>query len=613
MAASGGFSFGGNPLSTAATTTAGSGSLFANATGSTPLHGGFNFGNAAPSVEKTLDLGINFTKPLLTQASGFNLGGSSTSTTSLGFPVGQPSSTTTSGSILGGNTAAALGSSTGLGGIQATSTTGTLGFNLGGTTAATGSGLLGGTTNSTGTGLFGGATNSTGSGLLGGTTSSGLGMLGGTTSTGPGLFGGTTSTTSTTAATTGFNFGKSFAIGTSTTTPASILGGSTGATSLGVTGSIFGTSASKPASSGLGGVDPKTTASSSATESGKSGDGKTFKETPIDSFLINDIEDFRKYVKEEKMEMEQMKRMSSAQMMKVQEDYAAQRQLLSLVASGLQRNACAVDKLKREMTQDLKNAEMAIRTKETPPGLQYENMAPTQYFHDLIENFENQMLTYRQQIEMLENHLASIHQPNKLTLEELILLLKKLYEAFIAMAAQLQQVHEVVKTQKEHYLNYRKVFLGDTRNIFERQKKAPVKVTSIHHHHMYGQSPFPGINNAAAVAMASALTRSQQPQSQVGAPPVTGFSNFQSGSGFGVSGLGGFGSAAPQSTAVKGFGTGGSLFGNTSNLATATSGSMFMSPLSGPATAQPQLGLSSATEQPFQLNKPPLGSKRGKR
>ena len=56
-------------------------------------------------------------------------------------------------------------------------------------------------------------------------------------------------------------------------------------------------------------------------------------------------------MKEENGEMEQMKRMSSTAMIKVQEDNAALKQLLSLVSSSLQKNACAVDKLKREMTQ----------------------------------------------------------------------------------------------------------------------------------------------------------------------------------------------------------------------------------------------------------------------
>lgn len=43
--------------------------------------------------------------------------------------------------------------------------------------------------------------------------------------------------------------------------------------------------------------------------------------------------------------------MSCKPMYKVQEDVASLKQLLSIVSNGLQRNACAVEKLKREMTQ----------------------------------------------------------------------------------------------------------------------------------------------------------------------------------------------------------------------------------------------------------------------
>ena len=43
--------------------------------------------------------------------------------------------------------------------------------------------------------------------------------------------------------------------------------------------------------------------------------------------------------------------MSCKPMYRVQEDVASLRQLVSIVSNGLQRNACAVEKLKREMTQ----------------------------------------------------------------------------------------------------------------------------------------------------------------------------------------------------------------------------------------------------------------------
>lgn len=59
----------------------------------------------------------------------------------------------------------------------------------------------------------------------------------------------------------------------------------------------------------------------------------------------------RKYVKDEKAVREDIVRMSSKPMLRVQEDIAALRQLLSVVSNGLQRNTCILEKLKAEMIQ----------------------------------------------------------------------------------------------------------------------------------------------------------------------------------------------------------------------------------------------------------------------
>lgn len=94
-------------------------------------------------------------------------------------------------------------------------------------------------------------------------------------------------------------------------------------------------------------------------------------------------------------------------------------------------------------------------------------------------------------------------------------------------------VNFMLQTQKEHYLNYRKIFLHDTKNIFKREKKA-VKPKVLPEH--FGPSPFSGLSNAAAVAMASALTKSQQPPAA--APPVAGLGTLgQTAGGFGSTGL----------------------------------------------------------------------------
>ena len=48
---------------------------------------------------------------------------------------------------------------------------------------------------------------------------------------------------------------------------------------------------------------------------------------------------------------EEIARMSSKQMYKVQEEVTSLKQLLSLVTNGLQRNAFAIEKLKEESAQ----------------------------------------------------------------------------------------------------------------------------------------------------------------------------------------------------------------------------------------------------------------------
>ena len=57
------------------------------------------------------------------------------------------------------------------------------------------------------------------------------------------------------------------------------------------------------------------------------------------------------------------------------------------------------------------------------------------------------MLSYRQQIETLESHLSALQQPVRHSPSEIFTLIKRLHETFIALAAQLQQVHEAMKVQ----------------------------------------------------------------------------------------------------------------------------------------------------------------------
>ncbi|KAM9675000.1 nucleoporin p58/p45 [Dama dama] len=459
--------------------------------------------------------------------------------------------------------------------------------------------------------------------------------------------------TSTPAASTGFTLNN--LSGTAATTTTASTGLSLGGALTGLGGSLFqgtststsglgqsalgltlGTTAATSAAGneGLGGID---FSSSSDKKSDKTGtrpeDSKALKDETLPAVICQDVDNLQKFVKEQKQVQEEISRMSSKAMLKVQEDIKALKQLLSLAASGLQRNTLNIDKLKIETAQELKNAEIALRTQKTPPGLQHENTAPADYFRILVQQFEVQLQQYRQQIEELENHLATQANNSHITPQDLSMAMQKIYQTFVALAAQLQSIHENVKMLKEQYLGYRKMFLGDAVDVFEA-KRAEAKKWQNAPRVTTGPTPFSNMPNAAAVAMAATLTQQQQPATgpqpslgvSFGAPFGSGIGTGLQSSGLGSSNLGGFGTSSgfgcsTTGASTFGFGTtnkpSGSLsagFGSSS-----TSGFNFSNP-GITASAGLTFGVSNPASAGFgtggqllQLKKPPAGNKRGKR
>ncbi|XP_042366155.1 nucleoporin p58/p45 isoform X2 [Plectropomus leopardus] len=413
--------------------------------------------------------------------------------------------------------------------------------------------------------------------------------------------GGTTTTTA--AASTGPTLGGSLFSNTlSTGLGQSTLGGGGGLTLGSLLATSTAASAAPAPNVGLGGVDFSTSSENkSDTSSGANAqDSKALKDENLPPVICQDVENFQKFVKDQKQVQEDISRMSSKAISKVQDDIKSLKQLLSVSASGLQRQALAIDKLKLETAQELKNADIALRTQKTPPGLQHENTAPSDYFRSLVEQFEVQLQQYRQQIEELENHLTTQSSGSHITPQDLTMAMQKLYQTFVAQAAQLQSVHENVKILKHQYLSYRRAFLEDSTDVFEskrtsnRKWQSTPRVTT-------GPAPFSSVPNAAAVAMAATLTQQQQPTPGFGGGP-----------GFGGVGTGGS-SFAFSSTSKP---TGGSLsagFGSSSS-----SGFNFSNPGINPSAGL-TFGVSNPAAAGFgaapllQLKKPPAGNKRGKR
>ncbi|XP_040022926.2 nucleoporin p58/p45 isoform X1 [Gasterosteus aculeatus] len=593
-----GFNFGSGALG-AANNTGGGFSFGAAASAPAANTGGFSIGAALGAAGTTLGAATS------TPASSLGLGGSLFGQKTAGFSFNTPASSAaapTTGLTLGAP--AATAASTGFS-LPFTKPTGSAApFSL--TTAPTSSAAPAGAGLSFGSVLTGTAAQQPAAGF-----SLGLGS------------------TMTTAAATGQSLGGSLFSNTLSTGLGQTTLGGGGLTLGSLLASSTAISAAPAPSMGLGGVDFTTSSESKSDPSSGANakDSKALKDENLPPVICQDVENFQKFVKDQKQVEEDISRMSSKGISKVQDDIKSLKQLLSVSASGLQRQALAIEKLKLETAQELKNAEIALRTQKTPPGLQHENTAPSDYFHSLVEQFEVQLQQYRQQIEELENHLTTQSSGSHITPQDLTLAMQKLYQTFVAQAAQLQSVHENVKILKHQYLSYRRAFLEDSTDVFEskrasnRKWQSAPRITT-------GPAPFSNVPNAAAVAMAATLTQQQQPTPGTQAPLGAGFGNpFASavGSSLGSSTLGGFGGGP----GFGGVGTGGSSFAFSTSKPTggslsagfgssSSSGFNFSNPGLNPSAGL-TFGVSNQAATGFgaapllQLKKPPAGNKRGKR
>ena len=67
-----------------------------------------------------------------------------------------------------------------------------------------------------------------------------------------------------------------------------------------------------------------------------------------------------------------------------------------------------LDQLKQTCGQELVNVDIAVKTRDTPASMQYDNVAPLEYFSRLVTQFEQSMLEYRQAITSAETHLQAV-------------------------------------------------------------------------------------------------------------------------------------------------------------------------------------------------------------
>ncbi|ESN90639.1 hypothetical protein HELRODRAFT_189931 [Helobdella robusta] len=328
------------------------------------------------------------------------------------------------GSLLGGSAAPASSVPTGLGGFS--------GFGQASNASSNGFSLGGGGTSQPqqSTAFFG----------LPAATTSTTGAL-----PDPVLGGGLALTMTTTSALTfGFNSLSAQSVAAATTTT-NIFSNSSTQQFQGLGGTDF-----KPLSSGASAVTTDNSKISSGTV-------KSVKDHIILPTFISLVEDFNKNVRSQKSIRESISRSSQKSLLKIEEDVRDLRQQMNFVAASLQKISTCVDSLKKESTQELRNAEIAQRTNDLSQHmLQSDYKSPYEYFQNLLVKFEQEMDLCRTQFSEVETYLESLNSNNLATPAELSCIFDKLNEGFLFLAAKLQVVHELVKAKKELFQSYKR-------------------------------------------------------------------------------------------------------------------------------------------------------------
>ncbi|XP_066245546.1 nuclear pore complex protein Nup58 [Euwallacea similis] len=425
------------------------------------------------------------------------------------------------------------------------------------------------------------ATPATGS--LFSTPTPGAGLLGSTTtSTAPTLSFMASSNTTTTmpAATSGFGFGTATTTGNfgfglpqpavaaaapSATTVSLGFGVSTAAAT-----SISAVTTSTPV--GLGGVATLNQSKVAVTTQKEVAP----KDQPLPNEVLQTVEQLKEFVKQQKVHSSDISRCSIRDFRKVEQEIDQLSSNLNEIEKWLKKHRQMAEKLKFDTVRTVQSVEMAQRTHDTPPGLQYENMAPLKFFFSLADQFENDMQNLKVQIDTVEKFVKSHMNPDPLMPQDLAMGMRRLHETFVALAGRLQSVHTQVESRKESYMNIRKHLLQDNSNPFEKLAKG-----STHHMTFVPTSPKvatgPTPFNALTLSNMTSTT-AQQPTAQP--PAYPGPNTSVPGTGFGTTGF-----ALPLGNTQA---ANSSLFGSTS------------------------FNQSTSLANSFQLQKPPTGNKRGK-
>ncbi|KAL5470710.1 hypothetical protein EMCRGX_G028715 [Ephydatia muelleri] len=278
-----------------------------------------------------------------------------------------------------------------------------------------------------------------------------------------------------------------------------------------------GTTSSQAGGKGLGGVDQSY---ATGGASNTSNIVKSVYEEPLADVLQQLVAEFAKFMKQQRDVGDEINRHNDSAIKKVRQEIDTHCQNLAAISAKIQDEAQMIGFLKQQTSEELKNSEVAQRTRDMPSSLQYDNTAPDEYFRRMIAKFEEKMELFSNQIDELQSHL-NVGGGASLTPQNLIDILQLQYKPFLVLASQLQTLHEQVESLKEQYLTYRYVFLQDTTDVFDERRKR-TKLESASQQVKRGPPPFSSVMGQATAALAAATSQDSTQDRTSGNP-----GNFQ--------------------------------------------------------------------------------------